>query len=146
MAETTEIAPEAGPLEIEEARGWVGLALDDADGTPCGEVRGLFVDSADGAPAWVLAVIERRSLLGLRREHILVAIPARNCAGAAGRAWAAHPRREMQTAPVVDPRRPLLREHEVTICAHYGIGPEVGRAAEVVGRPEGSVTAQPDRG
>jgi hypothetical protein len=44
---------------------------------------------------------------------------------------------------VVDPSRPLRREHELTICAHYGIGEAVGRAAAVVGRDEGAVTAQP---
>ena len=44
----------------------------------------------------------------------------------------------MRSAPVVDPARPLLREHELTICAHYGIGEAVGRAAEVAGRPEGA--------
>ncbi len=44
---------------------------------------------------------------------------------------------------MVDPSRPLLREHELTICAHYGIGERVGRAAEVVGRPEGAVTSKP---
>jgi hypothetical protein len=44
---------------------------------------------------------------------------------------------------VVDPARPLLREHELTICAHYGIGERAGRAAEVMSRPEGSVTSQP---
>ncbi len=49
----------------------------------------------------------------------------------------------IRSAPVVDPTRPLLREHELTICAHYGIGESVGRAAEVAGRPEGSVTSQP---
>jgi hypothetical protein len=43
----------------------------------------------------------------------------------------------------VDPSRPLLREHELAICAHYGIGERVGRAAEVVERPKGSLTAKP---
>jgi hypothetical protein len=49
----------------------------------------------------------------------------------------------MRDAPTVDPTRPLLREHELAICVHYGIGERVGRAAEVAGRPEGSVSAQP---
>jgi len=44
---------------------------------------------------------------------------------------------------VVDPTRPLLREHELTICAHFGIGENAGRAAEVAGREEGAVTSQP---
>ncbi len=43
----------------------------------------------------------------------------------------------IRAAPVVDPTAPLRREHELTICAHFGIGETVGRAAEVAGRPEG---------
>ena len=49
----------------------------------------------------------------------------------------------LKTAPVVDATRPLRREHELTICSHYGIGGAVGRAAEVASRPEGEVTAVP---
>ena len=60
-----------------------------------------------------------------------------------GRVWVAHEREAMRGAPVVDPTRPLLREHELAICAHYGIGETIGRAAEVAGRAAGSVTAQP---
>jgi hypothetical protein len=73
----------------------------------------------------------------------VVAMPLLDCTGAAGRVWIAHDREVLRTAPVVDPRRPLLREHELTICAHYGIGERVGRAAEVAGRAEGTVTARP---
>jgi hypothetical protein len=72
-----------------------------------------------------------------------VAIPLRDCAGAPSRIWVAHPRRTIRAAPVVDSTRLLLREHELAICAHYGIGERVGRAAEIVGRPEGSVTSRP---
>ena len=43
----------------------------------------------------------------------------------------------------MDPARPLLREHELAICAHYRVGERVGRAAEVVGRDEGALTARP---
>ncbi len=43
-----------------------------------------------------------------------------------GRVWTAQGREAIRTAPAVDPTRPLLREHEVAICAHYGIG-ETGR-------------------
>jgi hypothetical protein len=44
---------------------------------------------------------------------------------------------------VVDPTRPLRREHELTICAHFGIGEKVGRAATVSAREEGDITATP---
>ena len=50
----------------------------------------------------------------------------------------------LREAPAVDPSRPLLREHELAICAHYGIGEGVGRAAEVAERDEGALTAKPE--
>jgi len=49
----------------------------------------------------------------------------------------------MRAAPAVDSARPLLREHEAAIGAHYGLGEAVGRPAEIAARPEGAVTAQP---
>jgi len=49
----------------------------------------------------------------------------------------------IRSAPVVDPTRPLRREHELTICAHFGIGEKVGRAAEVAPRDAGGITATP---
>ena len=73
----------------------------------------------------------------------LIAIPYGDCAAGAGRVWVAYGSEALKEAPTVDPARPLLREHELAICAHYGIGEGVGRAAEVVGRPEGETTAKP---
>ena len=73
-------------------------------------------------------------------------MPVRECAAAAGRVWTAQERGALSAAPAVDPARPLLREHEIAICAHYGIGERIGRQAEIAGRAEGSVTAQPAAG
>jgi hypothetical protein len=119
-----------------EARGWVGFEVDEIGGSRVGQVAGFFDDAATGDPAWLIARLGRR-------RGSLVAIPLRDCAGGGGRAWVAHAGKTIRSAPVVDPTKPLLREHELTICAHYGIGERVGRAAEVVARPEGSVTSQP---
>jgi hypothetical protein len=121
---------------------WLGFEVDDFDGTHVGRVRGVFADAGDGEPAWLVVSLRRRPSL-LRRRTSLVTVPVRDCAGAAGRVWTAHRREAMRTAPTVDPSRPLLREHELTICAHYGIGEQVGRAAEVLGQPTGAVTARP---
>jgi hypothetical protein len=130
-------SPLAPPLE--EARRWVGHEVDDIDGAAVGSVHGFFADAGSGTPSWLIARIGRR-------RARLVAIPLRDCAGAAGRVWAAHERDAIRLAPVVDPTKPLLREHELTICAHYGIGEQVGRAAEVVGRAEGAIASQPAGG
>lgn len=126
-----------GPLpSLSEARGWVGHAVDDIGGAAVGQVHGFFVDAGGGDPTWLIA---RQG----RLRGTLVAIPLRDCASGGGRVWVAHEAGAIRGAPVVDPSRPLLREHELTICAHYGIGEKVGRAAEVVARPEGAVTSQP---
>lgn len=118
------------------ADSWVGFELDDIDGDRAGSVQGLYLDAESGNPVWLVA--------GLGRRHSkLVAIPYANCAAGAGRVWAAHPRELLSEAPGVDPTRPLLREHELAICAHYGISERVGRAASVVERDEGALTARP---
>jgi hypothetical protein len=142
MADATETLPEPGTPSREEAGGWVGWELDEVSGAAVGHVHAVYVDSRSGEPAWLIAAFGQGGFLG-RRRAILVALPLRDCAGAAGRVWTAHGRGSLRDAPIVDPRRPLLREHELAICAHYGIGERVGRAAEVAGRAHGSVTSQP---
>jgi PRC-barrel domain len=119
-----------------EVTEWVGCQVDDVRGTGAGQVHGFFVDADSGEPTWVIV---KQGRFG----GSLVVVPLRDCAAAAGRAWVSHPREAIRSSPVVDPGRPLLREHELTICAHYGIGERVGRAAEVAGRPAASVTSTP---
>jgi hypothetical protein len=129
-------ATPGSPPPLDEATGWVGFEVDDVGGSRVGQVHGFFFDAGAGAPAWLIARLGRR-------RGPLVAVPLRDCAGGGGRVWVAHEGGTIRSAPVVDPARPLLREHELTICAHFGIGENAGRAAEVAGRPEGSVTARP---
>lgn len=131
---------EAALPTLTEAMGWVGAALSEVDGGAVGEVHGFFVDSESGEPAWLIA------RLGRRRSARLVAVPLRECAGAPFGVWVAQPGEALRSAPVVDPTRPLRREHELTICAHFGAGEAAGRAAAVAGRPEGAVTATPPGG
>jgi len=132
-------APPASPPSLAEAIGWAGFDLDDIGGARAGRVHGVFVDAAGGEPVWLAVALGRR---GAKK----VVVPICECAGAAGRVWIAQERGALHDAPAVDPTRPLLREHEIAICAHYGIGDRVGRAAEIAGRAEGSVTAQPAGG
>jgi PRC-barrel domain len=129
-------APAAPPPTLAEAAGWIGLDLEDAGGSRVGRVRRVFADTENGLPTWLIVS------LGRWRSK-LVPVPARNCAATADRVWVAHDRETLQTAPIIDAGRPLLREHELAICAHYGIGHGVGRASETRGRPEGSVTSEP---
>jgi hypothetical protein len=120
-----------------EAIAWVGAEVAELSGDPLGQVQGVFVDADSGEPAWLVA------RLGRRRRARVVALPFANCAGAPFGVWVAQEGEAIRSAPVVDPTRPLRREHELTICAHFGIGEKVGRAAAVASREEGEITATP---
>jgi hypothetical protein len=128
---------EEQPISAAEAIGWVGAELTELGGGSIGEVQGFYVDAESGEPAWLIA------RLGRRRRARVVAVPFSNCAGAPFGVWVAQEADAIRSAPVVDPTRPLRREHELTICAHFGIGEKVGRAAAVAARDEGVVTAAP---
>lgn len=128
--------PEQGPSTA-EAMGWIGAEVSELGGESVGQVEGIFVDADSGKPAWLVA------RLGRRRRARVVAVPFANCAGARSGVWVAQEGEAIRSAPVVDPARPLRREHELTICAHFGIGEKVGRAAAVAGREEGDITAAP---
>jgi hypothetical protein len=129
---------EAGALpSVAEALGWIGSELDDAGGKAVGRVEGVYVDAEGGNPVWLVVAV------GRRRSAKLIVVPLRECGAMPGRVWTAQVRDAMLGAPAVDPTRALLREHEAAINSHYGVGEAVGRHAEVVGRAEGSVTAQP---
>jgi hypothetical protein len=127
----------ARKVSAAEAIGWLGADVAEIGGAAVGQVQGLFVDADSGDPAWLVA------RLGRRRRARVVAVPFANCAGAPFGVWVAQEADAIRSAPVVDPTRPLRREHELTICAHFGIGEKVGRAAEVAGREDGGITATP---
>jgi hypothetical protein len=137
----------AGALpSLAEARGWSGLALDDAGGRTVGRVDGVYADAEGGGPVWLVVTLGQgraRRLWPRRRGTTAVVVPLRECAAMPGRVWTAQGREAIRAAPTVDPSRPLLREHEAAICAHYGIGASVGRHAELAGRHAGALTAQP---
>lgn len=137
MGEGVPPTAEGAPPTPAELLSWVGAELADIGGNAVGQLQGIYVDADSGAPAWLIA------RLGRRRRARVVAVPFSNCAGAAFGIWVAQEGEAIRSAPVVDPTRPLRREHELTICAHFGIGERVGRAAEVAERQPGGVTAAP---
>jgi hypothetical protein len=120
-----------------EAMGWIGADIADLGGSAVGQVQGFYVDADSGDPAWLIA------RLGRRRRARVVAVPFSSCAGAPFGVWVGQEADALRSAPVVDPTRPLRREHELTICAHFGVGEKVGRAAEVASRAPGGITATP---
>lgn len=125
---------------LAEAMSWIDADLTELGGSRVGQVQGLFVDSDSGEPTWLIA------RLGRRRGTRVVAVPLGSCAGAGFGVWVAQEGEKISSSPVVDPTRPLRREHELTICSHFGIGEAVGRAAEVARRAEGEITATPPGG
>jgi len=129
---------ETRQVPAEEALGWLGAEVAELSGSSVGQVQGIYVDAESGEPAWLVA------RLGRRRRARVVAVPFSSCAGAPFGVWVAQEGDAIRSAPVVDPTRPLRREHELTICAHFGIGERVGRAAAVSSREAGGVTATPD--
>lgn len=136
-------ASTAAPPEAAEALAWRGFELDDRTGAMVGRIEGVYVDTEGGAPAWLVVALSSRRRLFRRGSSKAVAVPLRECAAMPGRAWTAQDAEAVRGAPAIDPARPLLREHETAICAHYGIGPSIGRHAELAARPEGAVTAHP---
>jgi len=130
---------EGQSISTAEAMGWLGARVAELSGASIGEVQGFYLDAGSGEPAWLIA------RLGRRRRARVVAVPFDNCAGAPFGVWVAQEADAVRSAPVVDPTRPLRREHELTICAHFGIGEKVGRAAAVARRDEGEITATPPR-
>ena len=128
---------EAPPPSAAEAMGWMGAEIADLSGDAVGQVQGFYVDAESGEPAWLIA------RLGRRRRARVVAVPFSSCAGAPFGVWVAQEADAIRSAPVVDPARPLRREHELTIAAHFGIGEKVGRARAVSGRSGGEITATP---
>ncbi len=127
---------EAPPVTAAVAASWLGAELAEMNGDSVGQVQGFYVDADSGEPAWLIA------RLGRRRTRV-VAVPISNCAGAPFGVWVSLEADTIRKAPVVDPTRPLRREHELTICAHFGIGEKVGRAAAVAERDPGGITAAP---
>ena len=130
MSEDPQISP----------TGWLGAEIAEFSGNAIGQVQGFYVDAESGDPAWLIA------RLGRRRRARVVAVPFDHCAGAPFGVWVAQEADAIRSAPVVDPTRPLRREHELTICAHFGIGEKVGRAREVGSREAAEITATPPNG
>jgi hypothetical protein len=138
---------EPGALpSLAEALGWIGLPLDDIDGRGVGQIEGLYADPETDEPVWLVLKTgaRRRRLFGFgRRNTKTVVVPLRECAAMPAGAWTAQRAEAMLAAPAIDAARPLLREHEAAICAHYEIGAAVGRNAQIAARPASAVTAQP---
>ena len=122
----------------EEAATWVGCAVDELGGRQVGKVEAVYGDASSQAPEWLLV---RTSRAGNRRL-----VPGRDAVAANGRLWVPYSRdaiRGAPKAPKTKRRGELTRQSEQELLAHYGVGAEVGRAAEIAALDAGTATALP---
>jgi hypothetical protein len=124
------------PLELETARGWIGDRVDDVTATTVGRVEGVFVDTADGAPVWLVIRIGR---LGRR-----TAVPFAYAAGGApGHVWVPYPKGTLRDAPEVDPAVGASPALESELCDHFGLAPGNPRRGQLAGRDSEALSCVP---
>jgi hypothetical protein len=124
-----------GRPSLEEVVSWGGHRLDEIGGGAVGKVEGGYVDVESGRPEWLL------SRMGRFGHHSLV--PARDAVGGVGRVWVPYTRDQIRQAPRIEPKAELTTAREDEFLAHYGIGGEAGRAADIANRDTDAVTARP---
>ena len=119
----------------EDVLSWNGHRLDEIGGAAVGKVEGAYVDASSGRPEWLL------SRMG-RFGHFCL-VPARDAVGGVGHVWVPYTRDQIRRAPRIEPKSELTRSREDEFLAHYGIGGEAGRAADIASRDADAVTARP---
>jgi hypothetical protein len=118
-----------------EAIEWLEMPIDGLGGKSLGRVAGIHLDADDGEPRWLL--IRLGPLAGC------TAIPIEHTAEAAERLWAGYERGRVNAAPRFKPDESLTAAQEMELAAHWGIGEDRGRAAEVAGRDPDEISAVP---
>ncbi|HSD24466.1 MAG TPA: hypothetical protein VLB79_09085 [Solirubrobacterales bacterium] len=120
---------------LAEAIEWLEMPIDGLRGKSLGRVGGIHLDAEDGEPRWLL--IRLGPLAGC------TAIPIEHAAEAAERLWSGYERSWVNEAPRFKPDESLTAAQELELAAHWGIGAQRGRAAEVAGRDGDEITAVP---
>ena len=120
---------------LAEAIEWLEMPVDGLGGKNLGRVGGIHLDAEDGEPRWLL--IRLGPLAGC------TAIPVEHAAEVSERLWAAYDRDRVSKAPRFKAGESLTASQEIELAAHWGIGEDRGRAAEVAGRDPEEITAVP---
>jgi hypothetical protein len=120
---------------LADAIEWLEMPIDGLGGKSLGRVAGIHLDADDGEPRWLL--IRLGPLAGC------TAIPVEHAAEAAERLWTGYERSRVNEAPRFKPDESLTAAQELELAAHWGIGEERGRAAEVTARNADEITAVP---
>jgi hypothetical protein len=129
---TTGVAERPSAADV---AAWSGHRLDDVGGANVGKVEGAYLDADGGHVEWLLVRMGRFGHHGL--------IPARDAVGGVGRVWVPYSRDQIRRAPRIEPKTSLTKEGEIELLEHYGVGGDVGRAAEIRDAESDAVTARP---
>jgi hypothetical protein len=139
MADQATEAAAAELPSVAEALAWSGAKLDEIGGASVARVEGVYVDTEDGSPVWLLVRLGR-----VGRYSVA---PFAHAVAGVGHVWVPYGRSAIRSAPRVEAGGELTREAELELCAHFGIPETAGRAAELREREPGSPTARfADRG
>jgi hypothetical protein len=120
---------------LDEAIEWLEMPVDGLAGKSLGRVAGIHVDAEDGEPRWLL--IKLGPLAGC------TAVPIEHTAEVAERLWTGYDRDSVNRAPRFKPDESLSAAQETELAAHWGIGKQRGRPAEVAGHDPDEITAVP---
>ena len=120
---------------LHEAIEWLEMPIDGLGGKSLGRVAGIHLDADDGEPRWLL--IRLGPLAGC------TAIPIEHTAEAAERLWTGYGRGWVNEAPRFKPGESLTAAQEKELAAHWGIGEDRGRSAELAGRDPDGISAVP---
>lgn len=117
---------------LHEPLSWIGFRVDDVYGARVGTVQDLYVDHDTDTPCWLLAKMGRFS-------ETYALVPLTDAVAGVGHVWVPYEKDLIRRAPGVSAGMPVTQEHELALCAHYGL--MTSRGAEIAGIPPSALTA-----
>jgi len=117
--------------DVNAALGWVGQRIDDVYGGRLGKVEDVYVDGRSGEPVWLIVRLGR-----FGDDHM--AVPAAEAVPGEGGVWVPYERQLVRSGGMVHPGRPLSRERDLELAAHFDV--LAAREAALRDAPPASVT------
>jgi hypothetical protein len=101
-------------IDSETLERWRGLVVVDRDGSSVGTIGEFYLDRASGQATWALLT---SGLLGSRQTFV----PLTRAVESAGALRVPFSKRQVTTAPGINPDGELTPEQEAVLFAHYGL-------------------------
>lgn len=117
--------------DVNAALSWVGQRIDDVYGARVGKVEDVYLDGRTGEPVWLAVRLGR-----FGDDH--VAVPAAEAVAGEGGVRIPYERQVVTSGGMLDPGRPLTRERDLELAAHFDLHEE--REAALRHAPPASVT------